>query len=354
MAGKKKSVVSGYLTHVFIDGFSGMATGLFATLIVGTIMSQIGALVGGTAGAWIGAMANVAKILTGAGIGVGVAVKYQRANLVVLSCAVAGTVGAYAAQIRSGDALFTGPGEPLGAFIAAFIAAEIGGIIAGKTKLDILITPIVTISLGSAAGLFVGPTISAFMGSIGDMINWGTERQPLIMGIVVAVLMGLALTLPISSAALGIILKLSGIAAGAACAGCCAQMIGFAVASYRENKMGGLLAQGLGTSMLQIPNIMKRPLIWLPATIASAICGPVSSFVLKMTCNATGSGMGTAGLIGPVMTWQTMTGAGVSPVNALWQIALVQFILPAVIALWVSEIMRKCGAIRPGDMRLDI
>ncbi len=298
------------LDRIFIEGLSGMAYGLFATLIVGTIIQQIGTLVGGQTGNLLYAIGKVAAALTSAGIGVGVAYRFKASSLVVLSAATAGMVGGFASKLLAGTVLdegamvFAGPGEPLGAFLAAYIGIEVGQLLAGKTKIDILLTPIVTVGAGSVAGLLAGPPISRFMTKIGEMINWGTEQQPLVMGIVVSVLMGMALTLPISSAALGVILNLNGLAAGAATIGCCCNMVGFAVASFRENKIGGLLAQGIGTSMLQIPNIVRNPLIWLPAILSSAILGPIGTLVLKMTNNATGSGMGTAGLVGQIMTWR--------------------------------------------------
>ena len=191
------------------------------------------------------------------------------------------------------------------------------------------------------------------MTSLGAMINWGVEQQPFLMGIVVSVLMGMILTLPISSAALGIILNLSGLAAGAATVGCCCNMVGFAVASYRENKIGGLVAQGIGTSMLQVPNIVRKPLIWIPAILSSAILGPVGTMVFKMTSNATGSGMGTAGLVGQIMTWQTMIQTETGMVVMI-KILLIQIILPAVVTLAISEFMRKKGWIKYGDMKLDM
>ena len=224
---------------------------------------------------------------------------------------------------------------------------------AGKTKIDLLVTPFVTIVTGSTVGLLVGPPITRFMTGLGAIINWGTEQQPFLMGIVVSVLMGMILTLPISSAALGIILNLSGLAAGAAVVGCCCNMVGFAVASYRENKIGGLLAQGVGTSMLQVPNIVRKPVIWLPAIISSAILGPVSTLVFHMTSNATGSGMGTAGLVGQIMTYQVMTET-LPAVVVLAEIALMHFLLPAAISLAVSEVMRKKAWIKFGDMKLDV
>ena len=341
------------LDHIFIDGLAGMAHGLFATLIVGTIIQQIGNLVGGGAGDMIFLIGKVAAALTGAGIGVGVACRFKESPLVVVSAAITGMIGAFAGTVLvEGSIVLTGPGEPLGAFLAAYVGIELGHLVSGKTRVDILVTPLVSIGTGAAAGLVLGPPISGFMTALGEIINWGTEQQPFIMGIVVSVLMGIILTLPISSAALGVILNLSGLAAGAATVGCCCNMVGFAVASYRENGMGGLLAQGIGTSMLQMPNIVRKPIIWLPAIISSAILGPVSTMLLHMTNNATGSGMGTAGLVGQIMTWQTMTAAEPQMV-VLIKILVIQIVLPAILSLMVSEFMRKRHWIEFGDMKLE-
>ncbi|MBQ8802513.1 MAG: PTS sugar transporter subunit IIC [Tyzzerella sp.] len=345
--------------RIFIEGLSGMAQGLFATLIIGTIIQQIGTLIGGNVGDLIFVVGKVAAALTGAGIGVGVAYRFKESPLVVLSAATAGMVGAFASKILAGTVLvdgnivFAGPGEPLGAFLAAYIAIEVGHLVSGKTKVDIIVTPLVTIAAGSVVGVILGPPISSFMLALGELINWGTEQQPFLMGIIVSVLMGMILTLPISSAALGVILNLSGLAAGAATVGCCCNMVGFAVASYRENKIGGLLAQGIGTSMLQVPNIVKKPIIWLPAILSSAILGPVGTMVLQMTNNATGSGMGTAGLVGQIMTWQTMIGTESAGI-LFGKIMLIQVILPAIVTLLISEFMRKKGWIKFGDMKLDL
>ena len=347
------------LERIFVDGLSGMAQGLFATLIIGTIIQQIGNLVGGNTGDLIFLVGKVAASLTGAGIGVGVARKFNAEHLVVVSAATAGMVGAFAGNILSGAIMqngaivLAGPGEPLGAFIAAYIAIEVSTLIAGKTKLDIIVTPIVCIGTGSLIGLAIGPHISRFMGWIGAMINWGTEQQPLIMGIVVSVLMGMALTLPISSAAIGIILNLNGLAAGAATVGCCCNMIGFAVASFRENKFSGFIAQGIGTSMLQMPNIVRHPQIWLPAIFSSAILGPLGTMLFHMTSNATGSGMGTAGLVGQIMTWQVMTQYESAAIVML-KIIVLHFILPATITLLISEFMRKKNWIKSGYMKLSM
>ena len=344
--------------HVFIDGLSGMALGLFATLLTGTIIQQIGLLIGGL-GDTVYFFGKMAAAVTGAGIGVGTACKFRESPLVVLSAATAGMMGAFASNILAGKVLvdgaivLAGPGEPLGAFIAALVGIELGHLVSGKTKVDILVTPLTVILSGSAVGLILGPPISRFMGALGALINWGTVQQPFLMGIVVSVLMGMVLTLPISSAALGIILNLSGIAAGAATIGCCCNMVGFAVASWRENRTGGLLAQGLGTSMLQVPNIVRRPLIWLPAILSSAILGPVGTMLLHMTNNATGSGMGTAGLVGQIMTWQVMTQTE-PPTVVLVKILVIQALLPALLTWMISEFMRKKNWIHYGDMRLDL
>lgn len=347
------------LNHIIIDGLSGMALGLFSTLIVGTIIQQIGSLIPGSLGEMIFVLGKVAAAMTSAGIGVGVAYKFKESPLVTFSAATAGMVGGFAGKFLAGTVLvdgamvFSGPGEPLGAFIAALVGIELGHLVSGKTKVDILITPLVTILTGSAIGLILGPPISSFMTWLGSIINWGTEQQPLLMGIIVSVLMGMILTLPISSAALGIILNLNGLAAGAAVIGCCCNMVGFAVASYRENGVGGLIAQGVGTSMLQVPNIVKKPVIWIPAIISSAIVGPIGTVLLNMQCNATGSGMGSAGFVGQIMTWQTMITYD-APVVVLVKILLLQFILPSVITLAVSEFMRKKNWIKTGDMTLNL
>ena len=348
-----------FLKEFFIDGLSGMATGLFATLIIGTIVLQIGTVIPGEVGRYVTLVGKVAQMLTGAGIGCGVAIKLKAQPLTIVSAAVSGMVGAFAKQIILGTILveglmtLPGPGEPLGAFLAAIAAVYLGKAVAGKTKLDILVTPLALVTAGSAVGLILGMPIDKLMTVVRWAIKTGTEQAPFLMGIIVSVLMGIALTLPISSAAIGVILQLSGIGAGAATVGCCANMVGFAVASFKDNKWNGLFAQGIGTSMLQMPNIVKKPIIWLPAIIASAILGPLSTVVFHFENNATGSGMGTAGLVGPINAFQVMTANGTPAWLVLVEIVLLCFILPGVISWLVAFIMRKMGLIKDGDMKLN-
>lgn len=352
--------IKNILNHIFIDGLSGMALGLFATLIIGTITEQIGNFIPGTAGTLIITISKVAKVLMGIGIGIGVACKFKCTPLLTVSAGVCGMIGGFASKILDGTVLngtaitLAGVGEPLGAFIAALVGIEIGKLVAGKTKLDIILTPIVTITCGSVAGLIMGPPISNLMSAIGSIINFNVDKYPILGGIIVSVVMGLALTLPISSAAIGVSLNLSGLAAGAATAGCCAQMIGFAVSSYRENKIGGLVAQGIGTSMIQMPNIVRNIRIWIPATLTSLILGPISSAVLGMTSNSVGSGMGTSGLVGPISAFQTMTASGTDIWVVFIEVIVIYFIAPAIISLIFSEILRKSGWIKHGDMKLEV
>ncbi|MDD3413573.1 MAG: PTS sugar transporter subunit IIC [Lachnospiraceae bacterium] len=341
------------MQEIFIDGLSGMALGLFSTLIIGTIIAQLGTLIGGTIGTYLIAMANVAKTLTGAGIGIGVACKFKQSPLVSVSAAVTGMIGAFPTITALEGYTIGKPGEPLGAFIAALVAIEIGRLVAGKTKVDIIVTPFVAICTGAVAGVIAGPPITSFMTWLGAVINFNVELHPILGGIIVSVLMGIVLTLPISSAAIGISMGITGLAAGAATIGCCCQMIGFAVASFRENKVGGLIAQGVGTSMLQIPNIVKNPIIWIPSILSSAILGPIAAAVLKMQSTPVGSGMGSSGLVGQIASYQTMV-ESMSPAAALLEILIMQILLPAILTLLFSEFMRKKGLIKFGDMKLNV
>ncbi len=319
---------------------NGMAQGLFASLIIGLIIKQIGTYAHIDILAQVG---QVAQYMTGPAIGIGVAAAVGAPPLAMFSAAVCGAVGAGTINLTT---LALSTGEPLGAAVAALVGALCGRWIAGRTKLDIILVPITTIVIGSLIGIFLSPAVSALMNAIGAFINQLTRLYPFPMGVLVSVVVGMVLTLPISSAAICISLGLEGLAAGAACCGCCCQMIGFAVASFCENGVGGLISQGLGTSMLQIPNIWKNWRIWIPPTLCSAILGPVSTCLFRLENNASGAGMGTSGLVGQFNAVAVM-GPG-----CIWQLVLLHFVLPAVITLIISEFMRRRGWIRPGDMKL--
>ena len=346
-------MVKKYLNRVFIDGLSGMALGLFSTLIIGTIICQIASLLGDNViFQYLMAMGNVAKTLTGAGIGVGVACKLKSSPLTTVCAAVCGIIGAFP-NVANEAFVIGKPGEPLGAFIAAYVAVEIGALVAGKTKVDIIVTPLCCILAGATAGYFIGPYISQAMVWLGNLVNINVQKYPFFGGMAISVLMGVILTLPISSAAIGVSMGISGLAAGAATIGCCCNMVGFAVISYRENKFGGLIAQGLGTSMLQVPNLVKKPILWLPPVISSAVLGPVASCLLKMVSNPVGSGMGSAGLVGQFMAYDSMVANGFSPAVSILEIIAMHFVLPAVLTLAIAEGMRKLNLIKAGDLKLN-
>lgn len=352
-------MVKKYLNRLFIDGLGGMALGLFSTLIFGTILSQIARFMSGTPALYLEFIANVAKSITGAGIGVGVASKFKESPLVTVSAAVAGMIGAFPAlfnNIGTNEFVISlgKPGEPLGAFVAAYIAIELGHLVSGKTKVDILVTPFLSILSGSLAGILIGPYITTFIKWLGELVNVNVDKHPVIGGMVISVLMGMILTLPISSAAIGISMEIGGLAAGAATIGCCCQMVGFAVSSFKENKTGGLVAQGVGTSMLQIPNIVKKPVVWIPAIVSSAILGPVSSAVLKMVNTPAGSGMGSSGLVGQFSAYDAMTAAGTSIPVTMIEIMVMHFILPGLITFMIAQGFRKAGWIKDGDMALKV
>ncbi|HWQ29422.1 MAG TPA: PTS sugar transporter subunit IIC, partial [Negativicutes bacterium] len=320
-----------------------MAQGLFSSLIIGLILKQLGVKLGIPVLAGFG---SIAQLMMGPAIGAAVAYGVKAPVLSVFSSLITGALGAQTLLLTEAGTYAIKIGEPVGALCAALIGAEIGKLVNNKTKLNIIVVPAATIIAGGITSIFVSPFMSSLMTALGQMINYATELQPVPMGILVSTLMGMILTLPISSAALAIALKLDGLAAGAATIGCCAQMVGFAAASYRENKIGGLVAQGLGTSMLQVPNIIKNPLIWIPPTVASAVLGPVASAVFRMKNNAVGAGMGTSGLVGQFATIEVMG------TSSLPLIFLLHFAAPAVITLIVSEYMRRKGWIKFGDMKL--
>ncbi|MBO4323423.1 MAG: PTS sugar transporter subunit IIC [Clostridia bacterium] len=344
----------------FIDAFSGMAQGLFCTLIAGTILAQIASWIGtdNFVGGTLNFIAAIAKTLMGAGIGVGIANALKRSKLVTFSAAVAGLAGAFSDKILAGGFALTlgAPGNPVGAYIVALLAIEISSLYAGKTKLDIIIVPL-GVMIITFAGFYLAYPFVWLIGKLGVLISKATAIAPFFMGIIISVVMGVLLTMPTSSAAIwvsvasGITDDAMLIAGGAAVVGCSCHMIGFAVASFRENGVSGLISQGIGTSMLQIPNIMKKPIIMLPEIIASAVLGPVATCLFKLKCNAGGGGMGTSGLVG-VFGAIEASGDMNGWLLAL-SIALLMFILPAAIAFGVSELFRKKGWIKFGDQKLE-
>ncbi len=336
---------SNRIRDYIINVLNGMAWGLFSSLLIGLIIKQIGTLAGIDQLITFG---TVAQRLMGPAIGVGIAYLLKAPALVVISSAVVGAIGA-GSLIISPDTVSIVTGEPVGALVATLAGAEVGRRIAGKTPVDIVLVPMVTIIVGGIVGIFFAPYISAFMNAIGEVINRATELRPIPMGIAISVLMGMILTAPISSAAIALSLNLTGLAAGAATVGCCCNMIGFAVISYRDNGIGGSIAQGIGTSMLQVPNIIKKPTIWIPAIVSSAILGPIST-TIGMVSNASGAGMGTSGLVGQFAMLEVM---GNSP-QVLLEIALMHFILPGVISYLVYVAMFKSGKIVKGDLKLHV
>ena len=319
----------------FIDALGAMAFGLFASLLIGTIFSTLGDK---TQIAIFSTIAAYAKSATGAALGVSIAYALKAPQLVLFSAATVGIAG-------------NELGGPVGALVATIVATELGKIVSKETRVDILVTPGVTIISGVLIAQFAGPGVSRFMTLFGNMVKTATEMQPFFMGILVSALIGIALTLPISSAAICIMLSLDGIAGGAATAGCCAQMVGFAVLSFRESGWGGLFAQGLGTSMLQMGNIVKNPRIWIAPTLASMVTGPISTLVFRLENIPAGSGMGTCGLVGPIGIYTAMPEGGL---NMWLGILLICFLLPAVLTLAFGSVLRRTGWIKEGDLKLDL
>ncbi len=360
----------------FIDAMGAMALGLFASLLIGTIFSTVATYTGL---ALFATIATYAKAATGMAIGVAIAHKLNAHPLVIYSCAAVGAMSnAMGAVINEGailswastgavngvDGVFYAAG-PAGAFFAVVIACEFGKLVSKRTKVDILVTPVVTLIIGFFASWLLAPLVAYVMYYLGVFIASATTYLPFIMGVVVSVVMGVVLTLPISSAAICAMIfsdyalkvaELNGtsegflLAGGACVAGCCAQMVGFAVISFRENKWGGVVAQGIGTSMLQMGNIVKKPIIWVPVTLASAITGPISTCLFKLECKGVSAGMGTCGLVGPIGVFTEMGFSATSIIG----VALVCIILPAVLSLVFAEIMRRLGWIKDGDMKLEL
>ena len=322
-----------------VDALSFMAMGLFCSLILGLIVGQIAKIPGLDFLGFIADALSASSPLVGACIGLAISYGMNNAPLVIISSAITGALG-------------YGFGGPVGAYLAVVLGAETGMLVSKKTPVDIILTPLVTIVIGGLFAKYCCSPINDFMLYLGNVINKATMLSPFLMGITVSVLVGCALTLPISSVAICVMLGIDGLAAGAATAGCCAQMVGFAVTSFRDNGIGGLLSQGLGTSMLQIGNIARKPQIWIAPTLTAAILGPVSTVWLQMTNTALGAGMGTSGLVGPLAAYASMTEAGASSGPLIVKIMCLYFIAPALISLAFDFLMRKSGLIKAGDMKL--
>lgn len=346
----------------FIDAFSGMALGLFATLIAGTIFTQIATLInaGGenVVGNLINQVATIAKFMMGAGIGAGIAYMLKTDKLTLFSCIVAGMVGANASGWLPDFSVAVNIGNPIGAYLTSLAVAEICQLYAGKTKLDIIFIPIGALFVTCIVAITLCPPVMWLIAKIGEGIALATEATPFLMGVIIAVSMGILLTLPTSSAAIwvalayGITSDSMLLAGGAAVVGCACHMVGFAVMSFKENGWSGLVAQGLGTSMLQIPNVMKNPKTFIPPVVASAICGPLATCVFGLKCGATGGGMGTAGLVGVFSTIEFST--AISPVVLALGIALLFFILPGVICWALTKLLKKVGWIKQNDLKLQL
>lgn len=330
-----------------IDAMGAMAQGLFASLLIGTIIKTLGQQLNVQ---FLIDAGNFAQQVAGPAMAVSIGAALSAPQLVLYSLIAVGM-----AANKLG-----GAGGPLAVYFITIIASECGKIVSKETKVDILVTPAVTILVGIGLSVLCAPAIGAAASSVGDFIKWATNLQPLLMGILVSVVVGMALTLPISSAAICAALSLTGLAGGAAVAGCCAQMVGFAVMSFRENGVGGLVSQGLGTSMLQMPNIIRNPRVWIPPTLASAITGPIATclFHLEMNGPAVSSGMGTCGLVGQIGVYTGWlndiaagTKAAILPMDWVGLI-LICFVLPAVLTLLFAFFLRKWGWIKDGDLKL--
>ena len=335
------SKIKYFLHRYFIVALNGMAIGLFASLIIGTIFQTL------TKISFLDFLKPISDALGasspvyGGAIGAGIALGLKHKPIVVVSSIAAGAIA------------ITQGGGPLGAYFAGVVAAEVGGLLFGKTKLDIILVPLVSILCGGVIAILTGKPIGIAMNWLGEVIEVATTAQPFLMGLVIAIVVGMALTAPISSAALCISIGINGIAAGAAAVGCCCQMIGFAICSIKKNGLSGLLSVGIGTSMLQFTNIVRKPIIWLPTIIASAILGPISTCLLQMTNTSVGAGMGTCGFVGQFGAIEAMTAQGVDWFTILWQIGLMHFILPAVLVFGINLIFEKTKLITPEDYLLN-
>ena len=341
-----------------IDALGAMAQGLFCSLLIGTIVKTLGQQLSLS---FLVDMGAYCSAMSGPAMAMAIGYALQTPPLVLFSLA---TVG-YAANALGSTTLSGNPGAggPLAVLVIAIVAAEFGKAVSKETKVDILVTPLVTIGVGVGLSALIAPAIGTAASAVGEFVEWATVLQPFWMGILVSLVMGIALTLPISSAAICAALGLTGLAGGAAVAGCCAQMVGFAVLSFRENRWGGLVSQGLGTSMLQMGNIVKNPRIWIPVLLTSAVTGPLATCLFRFQMNdpagGVASGMGTCGLVGPIGVYagwvnDVATGAKAAITGMDWlAMALICFVLPAVLTFLFGQICRKLGWIREGDLKLD-
>ena len=337
-----KKQEAGFLNNTLVKILNGMALGLMASLVTGVILKQIGTYLNIQELIMFG---QVAQYMMGPAIGAGVALSLEAPPLGVFASVVCGMLGAGTIKY-GGSSYILASGEPVGSLAASVAGALASKAVFGKTKCDIIVVPGITIIAGGVISIFASPYISRFMMLIGNIINKSTNLNPLPMGILVALIMGIIITSPISSAAVAISLGLSGLSAGAATIGCACHMVGFAVAGYKENGFNGLISHGLGTSKLQMANSIKNPLILVPPMAASVILGGVGAAIFKMENNKIGAGMGTSGLVGQFTTFEVMGEKSLIPM------LLLHFIFPAVIALLVSGIMRKTGLIKQGDMKI--
>ena len=339
---RKDIVISG--KRYGIDALGAMAQGLFCSLLVGTIVKTLGQQLGLS---FLVDVGTYASAMSGAAMAVAIGYALKASALVLFSLA---TVG-YAANAIGGA------GGPLAVLVIAIVAAECGKAVSKETKIDILVTPIVTILVGVGLACLIAEPIGKTAMAVGDAVKWATNQQPLLMGILVSVIIGIALTLPISSAAICAALGLTGLAGGAAVAGCCAQMVGFAVMSFKENRWGGLVAQGVGTSMLQMPNIVKNPRIWIPPTLASVITGPLATCLFKLEMNGApvSSGMGTCGFVGQIGVYTGWITSGKTVTAMDWVgLVLICFVLPAILSWVFCQVLRKWGWIKENDLKLDL
>lgn len=344
---KRKNIIFSFKRYG-IDCLGAMAQGLFCSLLIGTIIKTLGQQTGIE---YLVTIGTYAANMAGPAMAISIGFSLQAPPLVLFSLAA---VGGAANELG-------GAGGPLAVLIIAILAAECGKVVSKETKVDILVTPFVTIFVGVALSTLLAPGIGTAASSLGRLIMWATDLQPFLMGIIVSVVVGIALTLPISSAAICAALSLTGLAGGAAVAGCCANMVGFAVMSFKENKWGGLISQGLGTSMLQMGNIVRNPRIWIPPIVASAVTGPLATCIFKLQMNGTpvASGMGTCGLVGQIGVYtgwlnDMAAGSKISVTAMDWiSLIMISFILPGAISLFLGNLLRKIGWIKENDLKLD-